>query len=99
MYKHSNGGTLRLSQEGIAMSNPPEFVHEKIQHIPRLTGHDFCDLCGAQAYFAVKLHKDNEALLFCMHHSYVHEPKLTLLKPFAILDQREQLFIEESLMR
>ncbi|MCI9887811.1 hypothetical protein JT358_04950 [Micrococcales bacterium 31B] len=42
---------------------------------PRLTGHDRCDRCGAQAYVKVVLNAGGE-LQFCAHHARQHGDKL-----------------------
>lgn len=42
---------------------------------PRLTAHDRCDRCGAQAYVKVVLHAGGE-LLFCGHHARANEEAL-----------------------
>ena len=42
---------------------------------PQLSAADRCDRCGAQAYVRARLHVGGE-LLFCLHHSKEHLPKL-----------------------
>ena len=42
---------------------------------PRLTAHDRCDRCGAQAYVKVLLEAGGE-LMFCAHHAREHSEKL-----------------------
>jgi hypothetical protein len=41
----------------------------------RLTAHDRCDSCGAQAYVRATL-LSGAALLFCGHHGNAHRPAL-----------------------
>lgn len=56
---------------------------------PRLTAHDRCDRCGAQAYVKVVLAAGGE-LLFCAHHARAHEDAL---RPLAseIIDESDRL--------
>ncbi|MCS6710502.1 hypothetical protein JSY14_00145 [Brachybacterium sp. EF45031] len=45
---------------------------------PRLTAHDRCDRCGAQAYVKVVLQGGGE-LMFCAHHARANEDALRSL--------------------
>jgi hypothetical protein len=45
-----------------------------IEHEFKLTAADRCDRCPAQAFFMV--YKDGMEMLFCIHHSREHLPKL-----------------------
>jgi hypothetical protein len=56
---------------------------------PRLTAHDRCDRCGAQAYVKVSLSAGGE-LLFCAHHARAHEDAF---RPLAdeVIDETERL--------
>ncbi|GAB2544650.1 hypothetical protein GCM10027268_18390 [Brachybacterium huguangmaarense] len=56
---------------------------------PRLTAHDRCDRCGAQAYVKVVLSAGGE-LLFCAHHARAHEDAL---RPLAaeVIDETDRL--------
>lgn len=56
---------------------------------PRLTAHDRCDRCSAQAYVKVVLSAGGE-LLFCAHHARAHEEAL---RPLAaeVIDESDRL--------
>lgn len=56
---------------------------------PRLTAHDRCDRCGAQAYVKVALTSGGE-LLFCAHHARAHADAL---QPLAaeVIDETDRL--------
>lgn len=53
----------------------------------RLTAHDRCDRCGAQALVRVTLESGGE-LHFCAHHARQHLPALEPLAA-AILDETD----------
>jgi hypothetical protein len=55
-----------------------------------LTAADRCDRCGAQAYVRARLHAGGE-LLFCLHHSKEHLPKL---RDLADIDDETSRLIE-----
>lgn len=59
---------------------------------PRLTAHDRCDRCGAQAYVKVVLTAGGE-LLFCAHHARAHADAL---EPMAseVHDETERLHVK-----
>lgn len=77
----------------VTNKNLPELVDS----IPKLTIADRCDRCGAQAYWAVMLHSDSQPIMFCLHHSYGVEAKI--IEPYAVRDERDMLYVEESLNR
>ena len=56
---------------------------------PRLTAHDRCDRCGAQADVTVVLQAGGE-LMFCAHHARAHSDAL---RPLAseVIDETERL--------
>ena len=56
----------------------------------RLTAHDRCDRCNAQAYVSVLLHGTDTWLLFCGHHFTVHEGALHRVA-LTIRDERARL--------
>ena len=62
---------------------------------PRLTAHDRCDRCGAQAYVKVVL-QDGGELLFCAHHARAHSDAL---RPLAseVIDETERLHIKPQI--
>ncbi len=57
---------------------------------PSLTAADRCDRCGAQAYVRARLHAGGE-LLFCLHHSRTHLPKL---RDLAEIDDETERLVE-----
>lgn len=59
---------------------------------PRLTAHDRCDRCGAQAYVKVVLEAGGE-LMFCAHHARAHSDAL---HPIAseVIDETERLHVK-----
>jgi hypothetical protein len=54
-----------------------------------LSGHDFCDRCGAQAYVRVVLPGAGE-LLFCAHHGRQHADALAKVA-VEIQDESDRL--------
>ncbi|MFC7374318.1 hypothetical protein ACFQS2_11540 [Brachybacterium sp. GCM10030267] len=56
---------------------------------PRLTAHDRCDRCGAQAYVKVRLEAGGE-LMFCAHHARAHEDALKGIVS-EVIDETERL--------
>lgn len=65
--------------------------------ISELVAKDRCDNsnCGAQARYAVLIDGNVEPLMFCAHHSYAIEAKLSQYKILAIKDTRPALIAEE----
>lgn len=55
----------------------------------RLTAHDRCDRCGAQAYVKVILHVGGE-LLFCAHHARANEAALRDVAA-EVIDETDRL--------
>ena len=62
---------------------------------PRLTAHDRCDRCGAQAYVKVVLQAGGE-LMLCAHHARAHSDAL---RPLAseVIDETERLHIKPQI--
>ena len=58
---------------------------------PRLTAHDRCDRCGAQAYVKVMLEAGGE-LMFCAHHARAHQDAFTSIAS-EIIDETERLHL------
>lgn len=56
---------------------------------PRLTAHDRCDRCNAQAYVKYVLSAGGE-LMFCAHHARAHESALRPLSS-EVIDESERL--------
>ena len=56
---------------------------------PRLTAHDRCDRCGAQAYVKVILQAGGE-LLFCAHHARANEAALRDIAA-EVIDETDRL--------
>ncbi|WP_106506685.1 DUF7455 domain-containing protein [Brachybacterium timonense] len=63
---------------------------------PRLTAHDRCDRCGAQAYVKVVLTAGGE-LMFCAHHARAHA---SALEPIAdqVIDETDRLHAKPELV-
>ncbi|WP_341855309.1 hypothetical protein [Brachybacterium sp. GPGPB12] len=59
---------------------------------PRLTAHDRCDRCGAQAYVKVSLEAGGE-LMFCAHHARAHEDALKGIAS-EVIDETERLHLK-----
>ena len=59
---------------------------------PRLTAHDRCDRCGAQAYVQVTLQAGGE-LMFCAHHARAHGEALKDVAS-EYLDETERLHVK-----
>jgi hypothetical protein len=55
---------------------------------PRLTAHDRCDRCGAQAYVKVLLEAGGE-LMFCAHHARAHGDALKGIAA-EVIDETER---------
>lgn len=55
----------------------------------RLTAHDRCDRCGAQAYVKVILQAGGE-LLFCAHHARANEAALRDVAS-EVIDETDRL--------
>lgn len=56
---------------------------------PRLTAHDRCDRCGAQAYVKVLLQVGGE-LMFCAHHARAHADALEGVAS-EVIDETDRL--------
>lgn len=63
---------------------------------PRLTAHDRCDRCGAQAYVKVLLEAGGE-LMFCAHHARAHEDALKDVVS-EVIDETERLHAKPELI-
>ena len=63
---------------------------------PRLTAHDRCDRCGAQAYVKVLLQAGGE-LMFCAHHARAHGDKLQSVAA-EVIDETERLHAKPELV-
>ena len=59
---------------------------------PRLTAHDRCDRCGAQAYVQVLLEAGGE-LMFCAHHARAHQEAFTSVAS-EVIDETERLHLK-----
>lgn len=63
---------------------------------PRLTAHDRCDRCGAQAYVQVLLQAGGE-LMFCAHHARAHGDALQSIAA-EVIDETERLHAKPELV-
>lgn len=63
---------------------------------PRLTAHDRCDRCGAQAYVKVLLQAGGE-LMFCAHHARAHGDALHSIAA-EVIDETERLHAKPELV-
>jgi hypothetical protein len=63
---------------------------------PRLTAHDRCDRCGAQAYVKVRLEAGGE-LMFCAHHARAHGDALKGIAS-EFIDETERLHAKPELV-
>lgn len=59
----------------------------------RLTRHDRCDSCGAQAFVEVTSAESGLVLLFCNHHTRKHQDALAT-SGFAFHDESDRLLDE-----
>lgn len=59
---------------------------------PRLSTHDRCDRCGAQAYVKVLLEAGGE-LMFCAHHARAHQDALQGVAA-EVIDETERLHLK-----
>lgn len=59
---------------------------------PRLSAHDRCDRCGAQAYVKVVLSAGGE-LLFCAHHHRANADALEAVTA-EVIDETERLHVK-----
>ncbi|WP_193106421.1 hypothetical protein [Brachybacterium sp. FME24] len=63
---------------------------------PRLTAHDRCDRCGAQAYVKVLLEAGGE-LMFCAHHARAHQDALHDVAS-EVIDETDRLHAKPELV-
>lgn len=62
---------------------------------PRLTAHDRCDRCGAQAYVKYVLTAGGE-LMFCAHHARAHADALTPISD-EVIDESDRLHMKPAM--
>jgi hypothetical protein len=63
---------------------------------PRLTAHDRCDRCGAQAYVKFVLAAGGE-LMFCAHHARAHADALRP-QSTEVIDETDRLDAKPELV-